>query len=102
LLFDPAGTPVEPETWVFEGSGTTVAVTVGDGALEVRPNADGLPREPSATFIADVSTMYDLFIGRLDASAALADGRLRVEGDEGALGRVRAAFPRPESSAVAA
>jgi len=93
VLFDPEGAPAEPETWVFEGSRTTAAVTVGDGALEVHGDPGDLPGEPRAKFIADVPTMFDLFVGRLDTSAALADGSLRVEGDGGALARLRAAFP---------
>jgi DNA-binding HxlR family transcriptional regulator len=100
-LFDPGGAPATPEAWVFESGGAAVAVTVGGGQFDVLPDAGQLTGPPSARFIADVPTIYDMVVGRLDTAAALASGRLRVEGDDGALDRMRAAFPTA-TEAVAA
>jgi hypothetical protein len=61
-----------------------------------------LPRAPSARFIADPPTIYDLVVGRLDTSGALADGTLRIDGDERALGRMRAALAAPAQEIAAA
>jgi SCP-2 sterol transfer family len=43
--------------------------------------------------IADVPTIYGVVTGKLDAQAARADGRLRIEGDAESLNRMRATFP---------
>jgi DNA-binding HxlR family transcriptional regulator len=93
-LFDADRASREPETWVF-GGGAPVAVTVSREGVELHANPDEAPRPPTARFIGDVPTIYELVVGRLDTSAALADGRLRVEGDAGALERMRTAFPTP-------
>jgi DNA-binding HxlR family transcriptional regulator len=92
VLFDAAGAPAEPETWVFEGGGVPVGVTVSRDGLEVHPDARDLPREPSARFLTDVPTALGLVLGRVQPDA-LADGRLAVEGDASALNRLRSAFP---------
>ncbi|MGH2978019.1 MAG: winged helix-turn-helix transcriptional regulator [Solirubrobacterales bacterium] len=102
VLFDPDQAPPQPETWVFGGGDRAVAVTVSQQGVELHVDPDEAPRPPSARFIGDVPTIYELVVGRLDTSAALADGRLRIEGDAGALHRMRAALPTPRSGAVAA
>lgn len=102
-LFDPERAPARPETWVFESGDARAAVTVGREGVEVHVDPDEPPRPPTARFIADPPTLYDLVVGRLDTSAALADGRLRIEGDKRALERMRAALPGPvHNEAVAA
>jgi DNA-binding HxlR family transcriptional regulator len=95
VLFDPDGAPTEPETWVFDGGERRIAVTIGGGEVQVHSDAAELPREASATFRADVPTLYGVVMGRLDVADALAGGALRVEGDEGAARRLRRAFPVP-------
>jgi DNA-binding HxlR family transcriptional regulator len=95
VLFDPDRASPEPETWVFAGSSATVAVSVSREGVQLHADPDEAPSPPTARFIGDVPTIYDLVVGRLDTSAALADGRLRVEGDAGALERMRTAFPTP-------
>jgi DNA-binding HxlR family transcriptional regulator len=94
VLFDPTGAPVEPETWAFETDAGTMAVTVGRDAFEVTP-VDERPENASARFAADVPTIIEWVFGKLDTRAALADGRLKVEGGPGVLERMRAAFPAP-------
>jgi len=91
-LFDPGGAPDAPETWVLEAGDAVVAITAGPDGFQVDPGGAG-DAEPAARIGGDVPVLYDLVVGRLDAGAALADGRLRVEGDPGALVRMRAAFP---------
>lgn len=95
-LFDPDGAPGEPETWWLGSEEPPVAVTVGAGRFEFQPDAAHTTDAPAARFSGDVPTLYDLVVGRLDAGAALADGRLSVEGDPSALERLRSAFPVPE------
>ena len=95
VLFDPARAPSEPETWSFEGGGRGVTVTLGDGELEVHPGGEA-PDGASPRFIADVPTTLAWIFGTLDTTAALADGRLTIKGDESALARLRAAFPAPQ------
>jgi DNA-binding HxlR family transcriptional regulator len=95
MLFDPEHAPADPETWVLAGNETSLAVTVGPEGVEVSPHADELPEPAAATFSGDVPAIYDLVMGRLDPTDAVADGRLTVEGDRGALRRMRAAFPAP-------
>jgi DNA-binding HxlR family transcriptional regulator len=95
-LFDPDGAPGEPETWVFGDGDPPVALTVGAGRFDFQPDAAHAPGAPTARFSGDVPTLYDLLVGRLDAEAALADGRLSVVGDRNALERLRSAFPVPE------
>jgi DNA-binding HxlR family transcriptional regulator len=102
VLFNPAAAPREPETWVFGGGDATLAVTVSRAGVELHTDAVQMPRPPSARFVGDVPTIYDLVVGRLDTRAALADGRLRVEGDAGALDRMRAALPIPGQGDVVA
>ena len=63
--------------------------------LELHADARDLPREPVARFLADVATTLGLMLGRVELSDALADGRLRVEGDAEAAVRLRAAFLAP-------
>ena len=95
VLFDPARAPSESETWSFEGGGRGVTVTLGDGELEVHPGGEA-PDGASPRFIADVPTTLEWIFGTLDTTAALADGRLTIKGDERALARLRAAFPAPQ------
>jgi hypothetical protein len=103
MLFNPDAAPREPETWVFGGGDAPIAVTVSRAGVELHTDPEQMPRPPSARFIGDVPTIYDLVVGRLDTPAALADGRLRIEGDAGALDRMRAALPIPgQREAVAA
>jgi DNA-binding HxlR family transcriptional regulator len=94
-LFDPAAAPAKPETWVFDGGDSPVSVTAGGGEFRFQVEEDRRD-EPTARFRGDAPTLYDLVVGRLDSSAALADGRLSVQGDESALERMRAAFPVPQ------
>lgn len=91
-LFDPGAAPATPETWVLEAGDAAVAITAGPEGFRVDPDGDG-PAEPAARIRGDVPALYDLLVGRLDARAALAEGRLAVEGDPAALVRMRAAFP---------
>jgi DNA-binding HxlR family transcriptional regulator len=102
VLFSPEGAPAAPETWVFEGEGVSVALTVSRDGLELHPDPDDLPRQPAARFAADIPTTLGLVLGRVQWPDALADGRLSVEGDPGALNRLRAAFPAEPPAAVAA
>ena len=97
-MFDADHAPREPETWVFGGGDTPIAVTVSRAGVELHADPMDAPRPPAARFIGDVPTIFDLVVGRLDTAAALAGGRLRVEGDPGALERMRAAFPPPAES----
>jgi DNA-binding HxlR family transcriptional regulator len=92
LLFKPERAPTEPETWVFESNGATLALTVSDEGVALHPDVDTLPEPPRARFIGEVPTIYGLVVGRLDVAQALADGRLKVEGDQRALDRMQAAF----------
>jgi len=92
VRFDQEGAPAEPETWVFESGDRKLAVTVGGDGLEVHPAVDELERAPSARFIGDVPTIYDLVVGRRDPSEALAAGELKVEGDRSALQRMQRTF----------
>ena len=94
-LFDAAHAPADPETWVFESGGGRFAVTVGPNRLEVEP-VEEAPADAAGRFLADVPTLLAWALGRLDTDAALADGRLRVQGDDDLLARMRAAFPAPE------
>src|ERR671918_631137 len=91
-LLEPGRAPAQPETWVFEGADGKVAVSIGREGVELHADPDELPRAPAARFIADVPTIYDLVIGRLDTPGALADRTLRIEGDKRALQRMRAAL----------
>ena len=91
-LLEPGRAPAQPETWVFEGADGKVAVSIGREGVELHADPDELPRAPAARFIADVPTIYDLVIGRLDTPSALADRTLRIEGDKRALQRMRAAL----------
>jgi DNA-binding HxlR family transcriptional regulator len=102
VLFDPEGAPARPETWVFEGGGVSVGVTVSREGLELHSDAQDLPGEPAARFVADVPTMLGLVLGRVEPPDALRDGRLRIEGDADAAARLRAAFPAPAPATVAA
>jgi DNA-binding HxlR family transcriptional regulator len=95
VLFDPERAPAEPETWSFEGAGRSMTVTLGDGDLDVRPGGEA-PDGASPRFIADLTTTLEWIFGTLDTTAALVDGRLRIQGDENALARLRAAFPAPQ------
>jgi len=95
VLFDPDRAPAGPETWVFESGDRKLGVTVADGAFEVHPDAGALPRTPSATLSGDAATLYDLVVGRLDPVAVLSAGRLALDGDPRAVGRLREAFPVP-------
>ena len=95
VLFAAEGAPARPETWVFESDAGAVAVTAGKEGLDVR-SVDEPPEGTSTRFVAGVPTIVEWVFGKLDTSAALADGRLRVEGDDGALERMRAAFPAPQ------
>ncbi len=92
LLFKPERAPREPETWVFESDGARLALTVSDEGVALHPDVDALPDAPRARFIGKVPTIYGLVVGRLDVDKALADGRLKVEGDTRALDRMQAAF----------
>ena len=92
LLFKPDRAPGTPETWVFESDGAKLALTVSDKGVALHPDVEELPDEPRARFIGQVPTIYDLVVGRLDVGAALADGSLKVEGDERALDRMQAVF----------
>ena len=91
-LLEPDRAPTAPETWVFEGDGGRVAVSIGREGVQLHADPDELPRAPAARFIGDPPTIYDLVVGRLDTSGALADGTLRIEGDTRALQRMRAAL----------
>jgi DNA-binding HxlR family transcriptional regulator len=102
VLFDPDGAPAQAETWAFDRGDAQLAITVSGDGFRVHPGLDELPQEPSARFIANVPTVYDLLVGRLEPSEALETERLRVEGDQGALLRMRAAFPAPASDAMPA
>ena len=92
-LFDPAGAPAHAETWVLEGGGGQVAVTVSDEGVELNLDPDAARPRPCARFTADVPTLYDLIIGRLEPDVAIAEGRVQITGDEHALRRMRATFP---------
>lgn len=91
-LFRPDAAPRKPETWVIEGGGAKLALTLSQEGLEVQPGADDLPHEPTARFIGQVPAIFGLVVGRLDVPAAIADGSLKVDGDERALDRLQAAF----------
>jgi DNA-binding HxlR family transcriptional regulator len=92
LLFKPERAPSEPETWVFESDGAKLALTVSNEGVTLHQGADAVPDDPRARFIGAISTIYGLVVGRLDVAKARADGRLKVEGDQRALGRMQAAF----------
>lgn len=92
VLFKPEHAPAKPETWIFESDGAKLALTVSADGVSLHPDGDAIPDEPRARFIGQVPTIYGLVVGRLDVPAALADGRLKVEGDKRALDRMQAAF----------
>jgi len=73
-------------TIIFELSGPLarhVSIGVEGGRAKV---LDAEPASADATIVTDTETFARLGCGRLDAAATLADGRVRLEGDE-ALGR---------------
>jgi DNA-binding HxlR family transcriptional regulator len=95
VLFDPTAAPAETETIAIDSDTVRLSVSYGLGGFEVESDRgpDGPPA--AATIRADVPTIYELIVGRIAPEAAIAAGRLSIEGDEGALTRLQAAFPAP-------
>ena len=94
VLFETEGAPAEPETVAIDSGAMGVSVTFGRDGFEVH-GPGSQPPPADATIHGDVATTYGLMVGRLDTDRALADGRLRIDGDPTALERMRAAFPAP-------
>jgi DNA-binding HxlR family transcriptional regulator len=91
VLFKPERAPARPETWVFESAGARLGLTVSENGLTLHRDED-VPVDADARFVGPAPTIFGLVAGRLDVRAALADGRLKVEGDRKAVDRMRAAF----------
>lgn len=95
LLFDPAAAPAEPETVAIDSGVLRFAISYGAGGFEVLPNGGEGATAAAAVIHADVPTVYELIVGHVDPETATAEGKLSIEGDESALGRLTATFPAP-------
>lgn len=74
-----------------DGDVADLVVAGGVGRVAVA----GTSGPPAAVFVLSAQTATDIWAGRLDAHAAAADGRLRIDGDLHAAARLLEALPRP-------
>jgi DNA-binding HxlR family transcriptional regulator len=74
------------------------AVRVEGGHLSVEP---GRNSDPDGVVTGDQNALLPVLYGAKPVEAALEDGSLRVDGDQGALKRLASAFGRPEPMGVA-
>jgi DNA-binding HxlR family transcriptional regulator len=80
------------EEFGLELDGAAFTVRVADGALE---GANGPAADPILVLTTDTETLLELVLGVVEAEAAEQDGRLRLEGDRGALPRFLGLFSFP-------
>ncbi|HEV2813226.1 MAG TPA: winged helix-turn-helix transcriptional regulator [Solirubrobacteraceae bacterium] len=79
------------ETYQYVVGGSAFHFTVDDGAVRID---DGRAPDPAVTLTTDEDTWADIVSGRITASAAVATGALRVEGDRQAAKRLGRIFGR--------
>ena len=72
------------ERYAFRVEGRVYEVAIADGKITTR---DGNPTDPVATFTVDAKTLFALRRRELTPKQAIARGKVKAEGDPGALER---------------
>lgn len=72
------------ETYVLHIDDEILCVRIAHGAIEVR---QGEAHDPAAELYADIATYLALLNGRIEFNKALAQGFIRIKGDQNALER---------------
>ena len=100
--FDPGEARDAAETYEFRLDGEAFNVRVENGAVEV---ADGVAREPDLVVSGSTRAFLAAAIAPERAPELIEAGELAIEGESGALARLRAIFapalPRPAEEAAA-
>jgi len=97
---DPAATVGLSESYEFRVEEHTFHVLAADGTVSLEP---GPAPDPAATFTTDLATLAAIGAGRLPARQALAEGRLKLDGDPQAAvraGQILTGHTLPSSAAT--
>jgi DNA-binding HxlR family transcriptional regulator len=95
-FFDPAAAGDLAARYELRLGEHAFSIRIADGTIDVER---GTVDDPDAVIEADPETISALIWERRDLADALAAGDVAVEGDERAVGRFLAAFPRPVPAA---
>jgi putative sterol carrier protein len=85
------------EAYEFRVDGRVFEVRVDEGTCAT---SEGSASGAVAVFGMSLETLDQLFRGEVAADRAIADGRVKVDGDREALARFQAVFQSPAASAV--